>query len=87
MNILRKPLTIKEIREQKDENDFIGGVVIVKAEWMYDNSYEEFLDVLSIRLTNGVNLKDIEWEIVGHHDGRSVLIEVSGNVSDIFKRA
>ncbi|MGF7535455.1 hypothetical protein AAGG74_17525 [Bacillus mexicanus] len=86
MEIISAPLTIKEIKKRADENNFIGGVVIVKASEMYNHTYEDFLDTLSKRLTNKTTLRDIEWEIVGHNDGGSVLIEVSGDVTGIIKK-
>lgn len=86
MKIINNPLTIEEIKKRADENNFIGGVVIVRASEMFNHTYEDFLDTLSKRLVNRTTLRDIEWEIVGHNDGGSILVEVSGNVSGIIKK-
>lgn len=84
MQIVQKPLTDEEIKEMVDEDNYISGVVIVSAYNMINGNYEDFLEGLSMKLINRPTLYEIQWEIVGHFDSGSVLIEVSGFVENDF---
>lgn len=83
MKALSKPLSKRQLRLRQDENGYVTDVVRVDLDDVIVRDREGFLDLLSTRLTGDELLMDIEYNVVGH-DGDTLFIRVSGNVSGIL---
>lgn len=84
MEVLTKPLTIGEIKERCDEDNYITGNILVSLSEAIDNDLEGWLDILSEGLTNNPCLMDINYELKGVKGGQ-MIIEVTGDVSSILE--
>ncbi|MCA1320547.1 hypothetical protein LC085_11550 [Bacillus tianshenii] len=84
MNVLKKPMTIEEIKQNKDENNYVEGVLPVSLSNIIDNDLEGFLDIISEDLVGSPTLMDVNYSVVGHQDEWTVLIKVSGDASQIL---
>lgn len=83
MNILEKPYTEEEIRT-KENNNRIEGVIKIEMAQIIHSDMEEFLDIISEKLTGSCLLSDISYKIVGHESDYTILLLVSGDISEIF---
>lgn len=83
LNILTKPLTINEIKAQKDENNYVRGYIIISLGDAINNDLEGFLDFLAVELVDNECLMDINYEVAGCVSGGIILL-VSGDVSSIL---
>lgn len=84
MNVLKKPMTIEEIKQNKDENNYVEGIIPVSLSNIIDNDLEGFLDIISEDLVGRPTLMDVNYSVVGHQDEWTVLIKVSGDASQIL---
>lgn len=80
MNVLEKPMSIEEIKEKKDANNRVEGVVRVPLENIIQSDIEKFLDIVSEKLVSPGYLYDLSYSPVGA-DGDYVLIRVSGDAT------
>ncbi len=64
ITVLTQPLTIEEIKAQKDENNYVTGNIIISLGDAIDNDLEGFLD-FTIELTDNECLIDINYEEIG----------------------
>lgn len=84
VKILEKPLTIEEIKAQKDENNYISGNIIITLSDAIGHELDEFLDFLAEELTGNETLMDIRYEEIGFVSG-GIILKVSGDVSMILE--
>lgn len=85
MKILNKPLTIEEIKEKVDRNNYIEGVVPVSLVSIIANDHVGLLNIIHDNLVGSTQtLVDINYSIVGHLDEYTILFLVSGDVSLII---
>lgn len=78
--LLHKPLSRKKLYKP-----IVSGVVPIDLDEIVDRDIEEFLDLLSFRLTGSTLLMDIEYKVVGHA-GDTIHIEVNGDPSMIIEQ-
>ena len=83
MNIFEKPYTEEEIRT-KANNNRIEGVIKIEMAQIIHSDMEEFLDIISEKLTGSCLLSDISYKIVGYESDYTILLLVSGDISEIF---
>lgn len=84
MNVLKNPLTIDEIKQYKDKDNYVQGIIPISLHTIIDANLDQFLDNLSESLVNSTALMDVQYAIVGHQDSTTVLISVSGDTSEIL---
>lgn len=82
--LLTQPYTREELRSNMDEDGYVEGKVIVDFNQILDIDLEGFLDCLSERLTGSLLLMNIDYDIVGIVGPNELVINVSGNVSNII---
>lgn len=85
MQSLDKPYTIEEILTLRSSNNYLTGVIQVDLGDIIDCNLEEFLDLISNKLINSTLLMDINYRVIDVKADNSLLIEVSGDVSEILK--
>ena len=84
LTVLAQPLTIEEIKAQKDENNYVTGNIIISLGDAIDNDLEGFLDFIAIELTGNECLMDINYEEIGFISG-GIILKVTGDVSSILE--
>lgn len=85
LKYIKKPLTLEEIEANMDEQNYIEGVVAVKYTELLRKDYEEFLDLLSEKLTGNPCLQEISETMVGCDvENNLILYRVSGDASCIL---
>lgn len=84
VKILEKPLTIEEIRAQKNSTNYVSGNIAISLGDAINNNADLFYNLLSEKLTGTDLLTDIQYRAVGFVDG-SIIIEVWGGVSMILE--
>ncbi len=94
-NVLKKPLTKTAIKAQLagtgkryhgepgEPWPGIDGVVAIGLSEVVDRDFEQFLDLLSERLTGTELLENIDYDVVGH-DGNELHILVSGDPAGVL---
>ena len=84
-DVLRKPLSMTAMKKlAKKNNGWIYGVVLVYLSEVMRLDLEEFLDLISMRLTGTDILMQASYEIVGHTQD-TILIFVEGDASAILE--
>lgn len=83
LEYLMEPFTDEEILKEKDENNYVSGVIAVPITNVIDADYEGFLDLISTKLVNSDCLMDIRYGVVGQTEDGDLLIEVSGDTSNL----
>ena len=80
-----KPYTKQEILKNKNERDFIQGIVILPTTIAIgvDINFEDLLDEMSIGLVGNTYLTDISYRTIGGYDGK-IIFEVGGCVTDFL---
>ena len=73
----------EEVLASMDEDGRVEGYVDICIYDIIDNSAEDFLDMISMKLVNSDLLIDIDYDIVGHRDGLTLILKVSGDASEI----
>lgn len=84
MIAIAKPLTIKEIKENADADNYIEGLIALSLSDMMASNFEDTLDKMSNALTGSPLLMDIQYRISGHLDGETIILTVSGDATDIL---
>ena len=82
--VITKPLTIEEMKNRINEDNYINGIVSVELSDLIDNDFENFLDIISEKLTNSPCLMDVSYEVVGSGNGDTIYIKVMGDITDII---
>jgi hypothetical protein len=85
-DVLFQPLTIEQIRERKDGDDYITGVVAVDLGEVIDTDLEGFLNLISERLTDTDILMGVSYNVVGHEED-TLWIEVTGDTKEILENS
>lgn len=83
---LTKPLTYKQLRDMKDEDNKVKGIVLTSTTELIEGDRDQLLDTLSERLTGSTFLYDMDFTFLGQIDEENMMVEVSGNVTDILKQ-
>ena len=84
MEYLKQPLTIKEMKKRMDEDCYVEGIVSIELSTIIDNDFEGFLDIISELLVGHPTLMNVNYSVVGHLEDDTILLKVSGDVSDIL---
>jgi len=75
------PMSVREIRENMDENGFVTGKVLVHVSEMVNFDIEELMDYLSESLVGSPLLSDVDYSVAGAvPETNSIIIEVTGSV-------
>lgn len=85
--VMTRPYTARELEAKMDEKCFVTGYVAVPLNDMINAEFEEFLDLLSVKLTGGELLMEISYQavsILNTDADNNVVIKVHGNVSEIL---
>ena len=86
MKVLKKPLRREQAeRMMADDGGYIHGTVPVDIDYLINNDLEHFLDLLSRLVTGTELLQDITYKVVGHEEGGTLYLEVSGNPSEALE--
>jgi hypothetical protein len=72
-NVLRSPLTPKQIVEQRTNGGYVTGLVLLDTADMIDGDLESVLDTLSERLVGSSLGMDIAYEAVAVQEGTLVM--------------
>lgn len=83
---LTKPLTYKQLRDMKDEDNKVKGIVLTSTTELIEGDRDQLLDTLSERLTGSTLLNDMDFTFLGQIDEENMMVEVSGNVIDILEQ-
>lgn len=84
--LLTQPYTREELRSNMNEDGYVEGKVIVDFHQILDIGLEGFLDCLSERLTGSPLLMNIDYNVVGIVGPDELVINVSGDVSNIIDK-
>ena len=71
----------KELLASRDERGYITAYVQVDLSDLIEWDIEELDDFVSETLTGSWTLSDINFEIVGFHNGKSVILKVTADAS------
>lgn len=84
---LEEPLTVEEMKERFEEDSkYVSGVVQISFADVISFDFESLLDLMAEKLTGSLLVQDINYSVVGAlNDGDTILINVSGDVSDVVK--
>lgn len=83
LDVIDKPLSVKEIIEKKNDDNYLTGIVAIGLEDVIGEDFEDFLDTISIALVGDILLMNISYAIKGvNEDGMTFYIEVTGDVSE-----
>lgn len=83
--LLTKPLTMIEMFRSCNEDCYLEGEVLADLSDIINSDYEEFLDLLSVRLTGNPCLMDISYRVVDVLENNLLVISVRGDVSEILE--
>lgn len=88
LSTLEKPYTESEIRKLRDEDGYIEGCVAVPLSDIINSNFEEFLDLLALKLVGSDLLMAINYNAVGVSDtdggDANIIIKVLGDTSELF---
>lgn len=87
-DVLQEPMTIKEmIRATSEDNQRVKGKISVNIHKIIHSDFEEFLDLISMKLVGSDLLSNIQYELVdmGSKEDETVIIEVEGDVYNIME--
>lgn len=88
MNVLQKPYTMQELLKLRNDTNHVTGCVSVLLNDIIDRDYEQFLDLLAVKLVNNECLMDISYNAVKlERDDAgdvSIIMKVTGDVSEIL---
>lgn len=84
-NVLNKPLTLDEIRQMKDENNYVTGHISIDLSDAINNEFEEFLDMIAEKFVDNTTLWDINYKAIGVTPDGEIILHVSGDVSMILE--
>jgi hypothetical protein len=85
MDYITKALSINQIKKRMDETEYITARIAVDLSDLIDGDIEWLNDVASETITgSSCGLLDISYKSVGVTDDGSIIIEVTGCVSDFL---
>ena len=77
------PMTESEMKEVILSGDpYIKENVYIGMDELIDNDYEQLLDLMSSKVTGTELLMDINYRIIGLHDEYTMVVEVTGDISE-----
>lgn len=85
MVVLYEPLTLEQIKKREDENGFIEGIIPVDLNEIINLDKEQFLDLVSERLTGCTALCNIDYSVIGSVGPQTILINVSGTTENLYE--
>lgn len=77
------PLSQQTMKTQQETNGFIEGQVTVELKEITHRDHEQFLDLLSERLTGSDCLGGIDYTIIGHTK-TAIILKVTGDACYII---
>lgn len=77
---------VEEVIASRDKDNYVEGYVMVHISDLIDNNLEGFLDIISEKLVGSDLLMDINYEIVGYRESNTLILKVSGDVSNIIDK-
>lgn len=77
-------LSIEQMKEMMSKDNFVSGVVSVSIHECINSDLEQFLDIISERLTGSSLLSNSNYELLGQ-DGDNLLFRVTGDASLIIE--
>lgn len=84
-DVLSSPMSAKQmLLLTSDEGPYVNGNVIIDLNEVIGHGLEEFLDLLSMRLTGDPCLMDINYKVIDTTKDGQLIIQVSGDVSEIL---
>lgn len=84
-DVLKQPLSKEKMIQNKNEDGYIEGKVMVHLSDIIDNDLEGFLDLISEKLTGSPLLMDINYDVVDGTAEGCIIIKVRGDVSEILE--
>jgi len=78
------PMTIDEIKQNRNDDNYVDGIVAVALCDVINNNLAGFLDIISEKLVGSPLLMDVNYEVVGTVADYGILIRVVGDVSSIL---
>lgn len=89
VSIIAKPkesdmLTPKQMQEMMDTDGHITGIVAVDLSTIINDNIESLNDLVSEALTGTELLLDINYEIIGIQNRQTILLQVTGDATDIL---
>lgn len=85
-NTLSEPLSMKQmVLATSEENTYLQGNIVVSLVDIIDNDFEWFIDTLSEKLVGNSCLMDVTYKFISITEDESVVISVSGDVSNILE--
>lgn len=82
----QQPLSKEKMMQNKNENGYIEGKVMVHLSDIIDNDLEGFLDLLSEKLIGSPLLMDINYDVVDSTAEVCIIIKVRGDVPEILEK-
>lgn len=77
------PMTESEMKEVILSGDpYIKENVYIEMNDLIDNDFEQLMDLMSSKITGTELLMDINYRIVGLHDEYTMIVEVTGDISE-----
>lgn len=68
-----------------DENNYVEIQIVVDLSELIDNDLEQFLDLIAERATGSVCLQDVNYGIVSYEGSDTLLMRVTGDISDMIE--
>lgn len=83
MNIRTTPYTEKEMKDMiKTGHVYVKENILVELNDLINNDFEQFFDVVSLKVTGTELLSEIGYNIFGSMDKHTLIMEVTGNISE-----
>jgi hypothetical protein len=83
MKIKTTPYTEKEIKDMiKAGHVYIKENILIELNDLINNDFEQFLDIVSMKVTGTELLSEIGYNIFGLMDKHTLIMEVTGNISE-----
>lgn len=82
---LTEPLTLEQLRDTKNKNYLVTEYVSIHINEITDRAFENFLDHISMLITNTELLEDISYKVVDVLEDNELLMEVMGSCEMIVK--
>lgn len=84
-DFIKRPLTVTQMKMQMDDNFYISANINVHISDIVGVHTEDFLNMLSRRITCTELLTDIQYAVIELKDINELIINVRGNVEDIIR--
>lgn len=83
MNIRTTPYTEKEMKDMiKVGHVYVKENILIELNDLINNDFEQFLDIVSMKVTGTELLSEIGYNVFGLMDKHTLIMEVTGNISE-----